>query len=189
MKLHHFAGMLLLPALLVGCGSSSHDFTTVHQSGISINFEDGAVLLHADNQPEGRIAADGNFSIAGKPVTLTAPQQDLFKQYYGDASKIRDEGIATGKAGAAMAGHAIGDVVSGLVHGNPDQIGPTIQARAGKITAQATQICHAFGDLRTAQDAISSQVEAFRPYATITADKVQDCLKETSKATDSITAH
>ena len=85
--------------------------------------------------------------------------------------------------------HAIGDVVSGLIHGNPDQIGPTIKARAGKVTAQATQICLAFGDLRTAQDAISSQVEAFRPYATITADDVQDCLKETSKATDSITAH
>lgn len=189
MKLHHPAGMLLLSVLLAGCGSSGHDFTTVRQDGISINFEDNAVLLHADNQPEGRITADGDFSVAGKPVTLTAPQRDLFKQYYGDAGKIRDKGLATGKAGAAMAGHAIGDVVSGLMHGNPDKIGPSIEARAGKITAQATQICQALGDLRIAQDAISSQVEAFRPYATITDDKVQDCLKETSKATDSLTAH
>lgn len=189
MKLHHLAGVLLLPALLAGCGSSNHDFTTVRQGAVSINFEDGAVLLHANDQPKAQIAANGDFSIAGKPVTLTEPQRELFKQYYGDAVSIRDEGIATGKAGAAMAGHAIGDVVSGLIHGNPDQIGPTIKARAGKVTAQATQICLAFGDLRTAQDAISSQVEAFRPYATITADDVQDCLKETSKATDSITAH
>lgn len=189
MKLRHFAGMLLLPVLLAGCGSSSHDFTTVQQGGISIDFEDGAVLLHATGQPEGRITADGDFSIAGKPVTLSAPQRSLFKQYYDDAGRIRDEGIATGKAGAAMAGHAIGDVVSGLVHGNPGKIGPSIEARAGKITAQATQICQALDGLRTTQDAISSQLEAFRPYATITAEKVQHCLKETSKASDSITEH
>ena len=189
MKLHQFAGMLLLSALLAGCGSGSHSFTSVEEGSIRINFEDGSVLLHADNQPTARIAADGSFSIAGKPVILSAPQRELFKQYHDDATRIRDEGIAAGKAGAAMAGHAIGDVVSGLVHGNPGTIGSAIKARAGRITAQAAQICHALDGLRTAQDAISGQVPAFQPYATITADKIQDCLKETSKASDSVAAH
>lgn len=190
MKLHHLASLLLLPALLLGCSSNNdHDLVIVRQGGISIDFEDGAVLLHAANQPDGRITSDGDFSIDRKSITLTPPQRDLFKQYYGDAGKIRDEGIATGKAGAAMAGHAIGDVVSGLAHGDPDKIGPTIEARASKITAKASQICDTLEQMRTVQDAISGQLAAFRPYATLNADKVAQCKKGLDEANHSLAGH
>jgi len=188
MKWLRLAGPFLLIVALAGCGSSGDDDTTITGT-IDLSFENGAAVLHADGQPDAQITAAGGFSIDGKPVALTAAQRDLFRQYYADAGQIRNQGIATGKAGAALAGHAIGEVVSGLAHGDPDKIGPAIEAKAGTVTAQAARMCDTLDQLRTVQDTLSGQLDAFRPYATLTADKVAQCHKGTDQAARSLAGH
>ena len=87
------------------------------------------------------------------------------------------DGIATGKAGASMAGHAIGDVASGLAHGDPDSIGPAIDAHAKTVEAKALAICGDMVALRAKQDAIAAALPSFKPYASIHGNGKTDCEK------------
>ncbi|MGC1550421.1 MAG: DUF2884 family protein [Rhodanobacter sp.] len=183
MKAHHLACLLLLPAMLIGCdGHSDHNLGTRD----SIDLDDGVAVIRVSGQPNAQITASGDLSIDDKPVTLTSAQQDLFKQYYAGTSKLHDAGIATGKAGAGIAAHALGSVVSGLAHGTPDNIGPEIQARAKAITDQVVLICDDLDQIRSTQDAIAGQLAVFRPYATLTVDKIAKCREGAKEASQSM---
>lgn len=184
MKLRSLACTVLLCTLLAACGRDNG--TTIAGDNGSIQLHDGVAVIRVSSQPEARVSGDGDLSIAGKPVTLSADQRDLLKQYYVGVYKIRSEGIATGKAGAALAGQAVGSVMSGLAHGDTDKIGKDIQAQAGKITAQAAAICDSLEQLRAAQDAVAAQVAAFRPYATLDQDKVAKCKQGLDEANRSL---
>jgi hypothetical protein len=159
--------------LLAGC-SMQFDFddsTGLH----GISFHDGSIAVHARGAPNADITATGDLSIDGKAVALTPEQRTLLKQYYVQVMAVRDDGIATGKAGAAMAGHAIGSVASGLAHGDPDSIGPAIDARAKQVEAKAMAVCNDVQALQAQQNAIASALPAFRPYARIGARSVTNC--------------
>jgi hypothetical protein len=160
-----------IAALLSGCIIQSDD-SSVFQH---ITLHDGSIAVHAHGVPDANVTPAGDLSINGKAVTVTADQRDLLKQYYAQVVAIRDDGIATGKAGAAMAGHAIGSVASGLAHGNPDSIGPAIESRAKGVEAKAMVVCNDLAALRTKQDVIASVLPAFKPYATIELNEVSDC--------------
>ncbi len=160
-------------ALLAGC-----DMQIDMGSGTgfrSISIHDHSLAIHARGAPDATVTAAGDLSIDGKAVALTPAQRDLLQQYYAQVVAIRSDGIATGKAGAAMAGHAIGSVAAGLAHGDPDSIGPAIDARAKQVEAKAMAICDDLVVLRTKQDAIVAALPAFKPYASIDAKESMDC--------------
>lgn len=186
MKLRSLACTALLCILLAACGRNSD--TTIASDNGSIHLRDGVAVIQVSGQPDARVSGDGELSIDGKPVTLSPDQHDLLKQYYVGVYKIRSEGVATGKAGAALAGQAVGSVMSGLAHGDIDRIGKDIQAQAGKVTAQAAVICDSLEQLRAAQDAIAAQVAAFRPYATLDKNHVAKCRQGLDKANHSLAA-
>lgn len=170
-RIRTLALMLTFATILSGCymrddDSSVFDHITIH---------DGSIAVHARSAPDAKITLAGDLSIDGKAVTLTTAQHDLLKQYYAQVMALRDDGIATGKAGAAMAGQAIGTVASGLAHGNPDSIGPAIDAKAKGVEAKAMVVCNDVEALRAKQAVIASTLPAFKPYATIKANEVTDC--------------
>ena len=144
-----------------------------------LSLKNGVLTAHVHGQPDATISAEGDLKIDGKPVAVTPAQHDLLKKYYGDVVAIRTAGIETGKAGAAMAGHAIGAVAQGLAHGNPDSIGPKIDAQAKKIEDKALAVCDDVAVLQSTQDAIAASLPAFKPYATFDGTKTSDCKSET----------
>lgn len=184
MKPRSLASTALLCLLLAACGRNSG--TAILSDHGSIMLRDGVVAIHVDGQPDARVGGDGNLSIDGKPVELSSDQRDLLKQYYVDVYKIRNNGIATGKAGAAMAGQAVGAAASGLAHGDPDKIAADVKAQAGKVTAQAAAVCDSLEQLRAAQDAVAEQVAAFKPYATLDENKVAKCKQGIAEANRSL---
>lgn len=163
--------MLLTAACLTGCHDrDSHDTITSY-----LSLHDGSVAVHAPGRPDALINAAGDLTIAGKSVTVTSAERDLLKHYYATALAIRDHGIATGMAGMATAGKAISSVASGLASGNPDKIDAEVNASADKVEAKAALICNDLADIRTTQETLASQLEAFRPYALIKASEADDC--------------
>jgi hypothetical protein len=164
---------IALVALLAGC-----DGETIigSDSGFHhLTLRNGVLTAHAQGQPDAVIDAAGELRIDDKPIAVTPAQRDLLKKYYGDVVAIRQAGIETGKAGAAMAGHAIGAVASGLAHGDPDSIGPNIEAHAKDIEAKAMVICNNVASLRADENAITAALPAFKPYANIDVHEVDDC--------------
>jgi hypothetical protein len=163
-------------AFLAGCNGG---ITISDGSGMqSIRIRDGGIAIHRTGAPEADITVAGDLSIDGKPVALSPNQRDLLKQYYTQVLLIRADGIATGKAGASMAGHAVGSVVSGLVHGDPDSIGPAIDAHAKTVEAKAMVICTDMVALEAKQVAIANALPVFKPYASIDTRKKTDCEKD-----------
>ena len=162
-------------ALLAGCNGG---ITIADDSGTqSIRIHEGSIAIHRTGAPEADVTVAGDLTIDGKPVALAPNQRDLLKQYYAQVMLVRADGIATGKAGASMAGHAIGDVASGLAHGDPDSIGPAIDAHAKTVEAKALAICGDMVALRAKQDAIAAALPAFKPYASIHGNGKTDCEK------------
>lgn len=168
-----FRSMILMAALpaLAACGRGETGAAFVHFSFAG----DGRIALHSRTAADALLAADGGLRIEGNPVALTAPQQALLRDYYASIETLQRDAAATGAAGARTGATAIGSVVSGLVSGNPDSIGPKIDAAAAKVEAAAAKICGDLAALHTQQDALTAQLPAFRPYASVSAAEVASC--------------
>lgn len=166
----------LIPALLSFALAASGCSHRDHVSVISfIDVDGGKVAISAPHQDDAVISAAGDLTIGRASVAVDAAQRDLLKHYYATALSLRDDGIATGKAGLATAGKALGSVASGLASGNTDRIDSEVNASAARVEAQAALVCKDVAELRTTQEALVSQLPAFQPYARIKPHDAEDC--------------
>ncbi|MEO5558198.1 MAG: hypothetical protein ABIO49_00800 [Dokdonella sp.] len=156
---------------LAACEGSQKNNSFTHFSVV----DDTHVAIHARGAADAILAADGSLSIDGKILATTPPQQGLLEGYYRGIDAMRRDAIATGAAGIATAGTAIVSVVSGLASGDPDSIGPKVDAKAAKVDAAAAKLCADLEELRKQQEAIVVQLDAFRPYASIGTSETEDC--------------
>ncbi len=99
----------------------------------------------------------------------------LTRRYYHQVRDIVHQGVATGKAGAAMAGKVIGAVITGLASDNTDHIDRTANLQATKITASVAKICDDLQAIQSTQKQIAAQIPAFAPYTVIDQQRVIDC--------------
>lgn len=178
---HSLTCALLLAVALAGCNRP-----TVHVNGNSVLQH---ITIQADrvgaNAPDGTTAwidATGALTIDDQPFELNEEQRALTTSYHATAMGLRSDGVAVGKAGAAVAGKAVSSVIQGLAGGNPDEIGPKIEAEARNIEAQAMRLCRRLGELQATQDAIAASLPAFAPYATIRGNEFDDCTAGASQS-------
>jgi hypothetical protein len=121
------------------------------------------------------VSAAGELSIDGKNLTLDQKQKELVIKYFSGASALRQDGIATGMAGADTAMTAISSVASNLASGNPDKIGQEVNAKAAKVEAQAQKVCSDLRELASTQNALAASLPDFKPYALIDVQTVDEC--------------
>lgn len=164
------AKLVLLPLLiapaLAACSDSGTDSFDAHVNGdLHINFDNGALVVHAPGHPDARIAANGDFRVGANAVALTPAQRDLVKQLYGEATGVRDDGIATGKAGAALGVHALGAAVDGLLSGDSHKTDQEMQARSKVVENAAMHLCGDLKNLQATQGQLGTELPSFKPYA------------------------
>lgn len=164
MKTKLFLLPLLLAPTLAAC-SSPDSFDAQVNGNLHISFDNGALLVTAPGHPDARIASNGDFRIGDNAVALTPAQRDLMKKFYGDAISVRDDGIATGKAGAALGVHAIGAAFDGLFSGKPDKIDHEMDARSKTVENAAMHLCDDLRLLKATQARLGTELPAFGPYA------------------------
>lgn len=158
-------------AIVAGCEGGSHTITDHGR----ITTRDGLVVLNAQGATEATIDASGSFSIEGKNVSVDDHQRELLRRYYASATAIRQHGIETGKAGAAMAGEALKGVAE-TAHGDEDAVDKRVEAQTRKITDQVMKICDDMAGIKTAQDELGASLPAFKPYTVIMDEKsITDC--------------
>lgn len=173
--------LIVAAGLIAGCGNASNRDGVIFSgdteiAGGHITLDNGDITLQTRAAPKATITAAGDFSIAGKPVIVDAAERAQLQRYYRGMMAARDDGIATGKLGAALAGQAIGSVVRNLAQGNPDKIDQEVNPQADKVEQSAMKICDDLTGIKAAQDALAAQLPAFKPYSGIVRDKDnQDC--------------
>jgi hypothetical protein len=164
MRVYLLPTMFAIAAGVAGCNSSDHYDTVTNY----LSIHEGSIAVHSSGRADADITAAGDLSIAGNNVAVNDTQRDLFKHYYTTA-------IATGEAGAAVAGKALSSVASGLASGDTSKIDSEVNASADKVEAKAALICTDLADLRSTQETLAGQLPAFQPYAQIKANEADDC--------------
>ena len=176
----------LCAAALAGCGRSeptpSPATTGADDSSFTLSIKVGSLGLSRDSVrirpevlPEARVFAGGRLVIDGRDVEVTDAERAELIAYHAAAMDLgrhaRDTGIAGAKVGLA----AVGAVISGLARGQPDSIGPKVEAEAEKVKQAARLLCEDIAAMRKAQDSLAAELEEFRPYATIEEADEREC--------------
>ncbi len=171
-------------AALTGCGRSEPKpetppaddgtFTLSIKVG-SLGLSRDSVRIRPQGLPEARIFPGGRLVIDGNEIEVTDAERAELIAYHAAAMQLRVHATDTGIAGAKVGLAAVGAVISGLAKGNPDSIGPKVEAEAAKVKEAARLLCEDIAAMRKAQDALVVELEEFRPYATLEEADEQDC--------------
>lgn len=131
----------------------------------------------ANGLPHAEITPQGDLLIEGKVTSVTPTQRALLLDYRRQVIAIAETGMAIGVQGADLAGKAVLEVVSGVLHGNADQAGKHLDAEGKKIEASAKRICLQLPAMRETQQQLAASLPAFAPYATMKEADINDCMK------------
>jgi hypothetical protein len=152
----------------------------VQTSGSGRHFTIGG---RGDGNSKAAITPTGDLLLEGKPVNITPAQRALLLQYRQQIISVAEAGMAIGTKGADLAGEALSQTFSGLIHGNADEAGKRIEAEGKKLEAEANQLCTQLPGLMQTQQQLASSLPDFKPYATMTQKDVEDCGKHGAAVT------
>jgi len=169
------AALVSLGAGLAGCGERAGSFTIAHGH---VRVEGAEVTISRSPGPDAHLAGGGSLRIGGESVVLSPEQRTQVDNYYQAALAVRTHAIETGKAGAAVGATAAEAVVNGLMRGDTSQIGQKIESKAEDVKRTALGICQDLQAMRSAQQALVTTLEPFRPYAVIEESDVSECGKD-----------
>ena len=136
---------------------------------------------HADRAlPRAEITPQGDFLIEGRPVAIDRHQRQELLLYRGEVIAIAKAGIDIGERSAQAALDAVDRGLFSLMFG---AMTGSLERRIEKTVRETVepgvrQICRSLPALRDRQQRLSATLPAFRPYATLEADDVEDCENE-----------
>jgi len=124
---------------------------------------------------KGEITPQGDLLIDGKPVTITAEQRQLLIRHRELLVNVAVSGVEIGMQGMNLAKKAVGESIKGIFNGESDQIEKKVEAEAKKIEASANLLCEQLPLLLESQQKLAESLPEFKPYATMTADDINEC--------------
>lgn len=185
MAYRHLPWLLVASTLLAACGN--HDDTQVFGGSTDIvnhriTMRDGRVTIKTSGVPDAIVDANGQLSIDGHDVAVNNAQRTLLQQYNAAGQAMRTDAIATGKAGAATATQALGAAAGKLTGAeSEDSMREKVDAAAQNVKQAAAKICDDLAAMKTAQDELATQLDAFKPYAdALDSASVERCRDHTS---------
>ncbi len=174
---------LLVPMLALtisGCGS--HESTGDGRDTGHFGIRDKTYTLNAPGVPSAKLGPDGELTIGGKALALSPQQRELARRYHAEVGGIANDGIEIGKQGMALAGQALKEAFRGVFSGQPQTIGPNIEAQGERIKSEAMKICDRLVQMQSAQDALAAAVPEFAPYAQLETRDVEQCRTQARNA-------
>lgn len=134
---------------------------------------------HDGSLPKAVITPQGTLVIAGKPVEATPQQHALLVDYRQQIIAIAEAGMDLGASGADLGVSAAKQALWGAFTGKSDEeIEASIKPQTEQIQAAAMQLCKRLPDLMASQQKLAAALPAFKPYATMTQQDVDDCGKD-----------
>lgn len=152
---------------------------TISDNGGIVALSDSSDDNGASRLPKAQITPQGDFLIGNKAVTLTPAQRTMLLDYRRQLIDIGMQGIAIGKQGAALGMNAAREAIAGAFSGKPEQeIRQHVEAQASGIREAAAKLCDRMPALMASQQELAVALPAFKPYATLTPVKIDECRKD-----------
>ena len=135
------------------------------------------------NLPSAQVTPQGDLLIEGKTVAVTPAQRAMLLTYRQQIIDVAEAGMSMGVQGADLAGKAVSEVLGSVFSGKGEDFGKRMEAEGKKLEAQGKQLCAQLEPMRATQQQLAASLPEFRPYATMTADDIDDCRKSGSTVT------
>jgi hypothetical protein len=135
------------------------------------------------NLPRAQVTPQGDLLIEGKAVAVTPEQRALLLTYRQQIIEVAAAGMSMGVQGADLAGKAVSEVLGSVFSGKGEDFGKRMEAEGRKLEAQGRQLCMKLEPMRATQQRLAAALPEFKPYATMTADDIEDCRKDGSTVT------
>jgi len=134
----------------------------------------------ADPLPRAEITPAGDLLIEGEPLAIDAGQRRELLAYRSHVIDIAKAGIDIGERSANAALDAVDQGLFRLMFG---AMTGSLERRMEKTIRQTVepgvrQICQRLPEVFDAQQRLGEAVPAFRPYATLRADDIDDCMRQ-----------
>lgn len=159
--------------------------------GFNINVNGHEIHSKDANLPKAEISPQGDLLIEGKPVAVNAAQRQQLLAYRGRIIGIAEAGMAIGVQGADIAGEALTGVVGAIFGGKEGEqaFEQRMEAQGRKIEAEAVKLCTQLPGLLSTQQALATSLPAFKPYARMTQEDIDDCGKDSKDKGVSVTSN
>ncbi len=145
--------------------------------GFNINVN-GHNIHRKEGLPDAEITPQGDLLIEGRPVDITARQRVQLVEYRGHIIAIADAGMDIGAKGADLATKAVGEAIGAIFSGDEAGVERRMEAEGQKIKAAAVKLCEQLQPMLESQESLAASLPAFKPYATLTQDDIDDCNDE-----------
>ena len=146
----------------------------IHIGGAEINSRE-PVDANGNPLPEAEISPAGDLLIAGRNVDITPAQRELLLDYRGHVVSLIEAGMAIGVKGADLGMHAAGEALKSVFTGETSDLEQRIEAEAAKLEGEAMRLCDLLPAMLQTQQQLGESVPEFSPYATMTANDIEDC--------------
>ncbi len=187
MSFRYLPCALILAALTTACSGSGDDVQVFGGNIDIINnritLHDGVVTIKTSGVPDATVNAQGQLAINGHDVAVNDAQRAVLQRYNTAAQAMRTDAIATGKAGASTATQAV-TAAAGKITGAEGAEAARAKAEeaAANVKQAAAKICEDVATMKSAQDELATQLEAFKPYAHALGDaNLEKCRKDTAR--------
>lgn len=131
-----------------------------------------------DSLPKAEITPQGDLLIDGKKVAATPEQHAMLLGYRQQIIGIAEAGMEIGTQGADLGMQTAKAALSGVFSGKSDaEIEAAVKPQTERIQAAALKLCKRLPDLLAAQQKLAAAMPAFKPYATMQEEDVEDCSK------------
>ncbi|WP_430388316.1 PDZ domain-containing protein [Dyella sp. 20L07] len=158
---------LALCTPLAACSNGAWDTGTTSIANGSVVVRGDRVILHGNGGAKGNLDAAGNLEINGRTITVDANQREQLRSYYQGAHAVREHGIATGKAGAAIAMQSLKTAAVHVTGGDDKQSDAKLDAATSRVDQEASKICLDLQQIMTAQASLATSLDAFKPFGGI----------------------
>jgi hypothetical protein len=145
--------------------------------GLHFGKDDQRETAKRKSQPKGEITPEGDLLIDGKAVEVNPAQRRQLLDYRTLVIDIAKTGIDAGEHAAMIAIDATDvSLFRLIVGGMTGSLERKVEASVKRdIEPAVLRICRQLPQLRDSQQALAASLPAFRPYATLDQDDVDDC--------------
>lgn len=150
----------------------------------NISINDGINIgdRHGDrpstNLPKAEITPAGDLLVASAPVQIDARQRALLLKYRGHVIAIAEAGMDLGVRGADLGMQAAADAIGSIFSGDTDGVEKRVEAEAANLEASALKLCAQLAPMLATQRELAAILPAFAPYATMTQEDVDKCMRD-----------
>ena len=171
--------------LLAGCArfrTAAHELDATSRD---LATDDTTLTSKGENVPDAAITPGGDFLIDGTRMAITPQQRNELLAYRAQSIGIAQRGIAIGHEGVEVGRRAVVPMVFAALFGaSDDSIETSMNKRLASVRQASEQLCTRLPQLMAAQQQLAANLPAFKPYATLTPNDVDDCRKDVADSFD-----